>query len=122
MDLFGYNLVRIFLHSTKMFIYVILILLQIILLITMFWFLIFFEAIEYGLEKYKLQGKYFVTGDFNSRTSDISEILNYDMYIDTDDILLNHICIPTRQSCDVIRSLIEMGGAWLRFANQRPSS
>ena len=41
----------------------------------------FFENIEAGLEKYKSLGTCFVMGDLNSRTSNLQDVLGYDMYI-----------------------------------------
>ena len=42
----------------------------------------FFDEIESGLEKYKQKGKCFITGDLNSRTSNVSDVLDFDMYAD----------------------------------------
>ena len=44
----------------------------------------FFEELESGLERYKSKGKCFIFGDFNCRTSNMSDILHYDEYIDPD--------------------------------------
>lgn len=38
----------------------------------------FFEEIETGLEKFNKLGKTFITGDLNSRTSTVSDILEFD--------------------------------------------
>ena len=41
-----------------------------------------FEQIESDVEKYKLLGKVFITGDLNSRTSNESDFLDFDNYLD----------------------------------------
>ena len=40
------------------------------------------NEIELGIEKYKNKGKLFVTDDFNCRTADAPDFLEFDMYID----------------------------------------
>ena len=40
------------------------------------------NEIELGIEIYKNKGKLFVTGDFNCRTADAPDFLDFDMYID----------------------------------------
>ena len=45
----------------------------------------FFEEIEKGIEKFSKLGKTFITGDFNSRTAQLSDILHFDKYLDDDD-------------------------------------
>ena len=45
----------------------------------------FFEEIEKGIEKYNNLGKTFITGDLNSRTGQLSDILQSDKYLDDDD-------------------------------------
>ena len=45
----------------------------------------FFEEIEKGLEKYSKLGKTYVTGDFNARTATLSDILDFDAYLDSND-------------------------------------
>jgi hypothetical protein len=72
----------------------------------------FFDEIESGLEKYKLLGKCFILGDLNSRTSNQSEILSYDNYIDQENGLSCNVEIPPRVSKDKLidslgRRLIE---------------
>ena len=42
----------------------------------------FFEEIEKVLEKYSKMGKTYVTGDFNARTATLSDILDFDAYLD----------------------------------------
>jgi hypothetical protein len=70
----------------------------------------FLEQIELSLEKYKLLGKCFITGDLNSRTSNLLEILDFDTYIDEN--IPDIINIPARVSQDHVidqagRRLIE---------------
>ena len=45
----------------------------------------FFEEIEKGIEKLNRLGDTFITGDFNSRTAQLSDILLFDKYLDDDD-------------------------------------
>jgi hypothetical protein len=64
---------------------------------------IVFEEIEKGIEKYSKLGKVYVIGDFNSRTSDLNDILEYDRYLDVDydDALMVEINnIPIRLNHD----------------------
>ena len=42
----------------------------------------FFDEIEKGVEKYGQLGKTCITGDLNSRTGNLSDILEYDKYLD----------------------------------------
>ena len=44
----------------------------------------FFEDIEIGLERYSEMGKTFIIGDFNSRTAQNVDILEFDKYLDDD--------------------------------------
>jgi len=55
-----------------------------------------FDELEKGLENYKTKGKCFFIGDFNSRTAELSDILDFDMYIDHDDQLSNNVNIIPR--------------------------
>ena len=48
-----------------------------------------FEQIEIGIEKYKLLGKTLVTGDLNCRTSNEIDFINYDKFLDNNDITPN---------------------------------
>ena len=43
-----------------------------------------YDQIETGIIKYNNLGKVFVTGDFNSRTSDSIDYLIFDKYLDQD--------------------------------------
>ena len=61
----------------------------------------FFEQIESDIEKYKPLGKIFLIGDLNSRTSNISDILDYDSYLDYfDSDLSNFVNIIPRANKD----------------------
>ena len=42
----------------------------------------FFEELEKGIEKFGKYGKTFITGDFNSRTGQLSDVLEPDRYLD----------------------------------------
>ena len=42
----------------------------------------FYETLENCIIYYKLQGKVLTTGDFNSRTSTLSDLLDSDKYLD----------------------------------------
>ena len=44
----------------------------------------FFEEIENNIENYNKIGKTLITGDFNSRTAQVSDILEFDKYLDDD--------------------------------------
>jgi len=41
-----------------------------------------FECVEIGIEKYKSEGKLFISCDFNSRTTTKNDVVPYDEYID----------------------------------------
>ena len=41
----------------------------------------FFEVLEQGIVTYKTLGKIFITGDFNSRSAEESDILDFDKYL-----------------------------------------
>lgn len=45
----------------------------------------FFEQLEHGISLYKNLGKIFITGDLNCRTSNLSDILDFDEYLDDED-------------------------------------
>ena len=66
-----------------------------------------FEEVEKGLEKYIKMGKTYVTGDLNSRTAALSDILDFDAYLDTDhDDELQHVLnmstLPLHQNQDTV--------------------
>lgn len=53
-----------------------------------------FEIIEQGVARYKNLGKLFITGDFNSRTSNELDFLDFDKYLeDEDDFIADEILI-----------------------------
>ena len=55
----------------------------------------FFELLEIGIEKYCNLGKIYAIGDFNSRTSNCSDILDFDKYLEDDELLINHNSVNT---------------------------
>ena len=70
----------------------------------------FFEQLETLLEKYEPFGKCFCIGDFNARTSNESDVIDPNPYIDHDGELSDFVNIDTRVSRDhVIDTCI--GGA-----------
>lgn len=62
----------------------------------------FYDEIESGIERYKSKGKCFIFGDMNSRTSDESDIIDYDKYLDHDLLISYYLKIPKRISQDSI--------------------
>ena len=62
----------------------------------------FFEEIEIDTMKYKHMGKVFVSGDFNSRTSDSLDYLDFDKYLDEPLVMLITWNIPIRNNMDRI--------------------
>ena len=60
----------------------------------------FYDELEAGLERYKMKGKCFFLGDFNSRTCAESDVLNFDTYLNNDSYLSNNINIAPRASKD----------------------
>ena len=61
-----------------------------------------YDQLEAGIIKYKNLGKVFVTGDFNSRTSDSIDYLIFDKYLDDNLQFMNSADIPFRTSKDRI--------------------
>ena len=61
-----------------------------------------YDQIEKGIIKYNNLGKVFVTGDFNSRSSDSIDYLIFDKYLDQDLDFFNTVDIPKRYSQDRI--------------------
>ena len=45
----------------------------------------FYEEIEQGIERFKNMGKTFIVGDLNSRTGQLSDILEFDKYLDIEE-------------------------------------
>ena len=71
----------------------------------------FLEQVEIGLERHGQMGKTFIIGDFNSRTAEITDILEIDKYLDegtevdnTDTDALNKVLdsIPVRKNKDKV--------------------
>ena len=60
------------------------------------------REIETGIIKYNNLGKVFVTGYFNSRTSDSIDYSIFDKYLDQNLQFLNSVDIPLRKSQDRI--------------------
>lgn len=59
-----------------------------------------FEELELDVARYKQLGKVFLTGDFNGRTSVESDCLDFDRYLDDEDIFLNDILLQPRVNSD----------------------
>ena len=49
----------------------------------------FFEQLESDIEVYKPLGKIFISGDMNSRTSNLSDELDFDHYLDNDESFMS---------------------------------
>ena len=65
------------------------------LLLTNFW-----EEIEKGIELHATSGKVYITGDMNGRTSDFSDILDFDEYLENNDLFTDISHIPMRVNQD----------------------
>ena len=66
----------------------------------------FFDEIEKGLEKFDKLGKTYITGDFNSRTATLSDILDLDVYDENDfQIILTLSSLPERQKQDHVTDI-----------------
>ena len=67
----------------------------------------FYEEIEKGIEHFKNMGKTFIVGDLNSRTGQLSDILEFDKYLDIEEdfddenIEYNKLLSPTQKVCPV---------------------
>lgn len=61
-----------------------------------------YDQLETGIIKYNNLGRVFVTGDFNSRTSDSIDYLIFDKYLDHNLEFMNSADIPLRTSKDRI--------------------
>ena len=61
-----------------------------------------YDQLEAGIIKYNALGKVFVSGDFNSRTSDSIDYILYDKYIDHNLQFFDPTDIPLRKSQDQI--------------------
>ena len=55
----------------------------------------FFELLEIGIENYFNLGKIYAIGDFNSRTSNCSDILDFDKYLEDDEFIVNQYPVNT---------------------------
>ena len=60
------------------------------------------DEIEKGIELYSSKGKIFITGDMNGRTSDYSDILHFDRYIENNDLFQDMSHVPPRTNKDKI--------------------
>ena len=49
----------------------------------------FFETLEQGIISFQTQGKVLLTGDFNSRSSNLTDLLDFDKYLDNEQDYLN---------------------------------
>ena len=49
----------------------------------------FFETLEQGIISFQTQGKVLLTGDFNSRSSNFTDLLDFDKYLDDEQDYLN---------------------------------
>ena len=45
----------------------------------------FYEEIEQGIKRFKNMGKTFIVGDLNSRTGQLSDVLEFDKYLDIEE-------------------------------------
>lgn len=61
-----------------------------------------YDQLETGIIKYNNLGKVFVSGDFNSRTSDSVDYIVHDKYLDLNLQFFNPVEIPLRKSLDRI--------------------
>ena len=57
---------------------------------------------EKGTESYSNKGKVFITGNMNRRTSNLSDILDFDRYIENNDLFLDMSHIPSRSNKDKV--------------------
>lgn len=84
-----------------------------------------FENLEIDIIKYNDLGKVYITGDFNSRTSDSPDFFEFDKYLDQNLSVVNTRDIPTRVNKDRVidyngRCLLELCQATgLLLANGR---
>ena len=62
----------------------------------------FFESLELCITKYKDLGKVFISGDFNSRTSNLPDYVEFDKYLDTNIPFVCCYDIPKRINSDKI--------------------
>ena len=62
----------------------------------------YWDEIEKGIEIYSTSAKVFVVGDMNGRTSDFPDILDFDKYLEDNDLFSNISHIPMRVNKDHI--------------------
>ena len=60
----------------------------------------YWEEIEKGIESYSSLGKVYVTGDMNGRTSDFPDILDFDRYLEDNDLYAEMSHVPLRVNQD----------------------
>lgn len=84
-----------------------------------------FEQLELDTIEYKHQGKVYLTGDFNSRTSNKSGYLEFDRYLDDEDCFVTDIVLQPRVNKDHVldthgrRLLLLCQSSGLLIANGR---
>ena len=60
----------------------------------------FWDEIERGIELHSTSGKVYVTGDMNGRTSNFSDILDFDKYLEDDSLFTTMSHVPIRVNKD----------------------
>ena len=60
----------------------------------------YWDELEKGVEQYSNLGKVFLTGDFNGRISNFSDILDFDRYLENNDLFMDVSQIPPRTNKD----------------------
>lgn len=73
----------------------------------------FWDEIEKGIEQYSVSGKVYISGDMNGRTSNFSDILNFDRFLENNDLFTDTSHIPMRFNKDLAidshgRKLLDM--------------
>ena len=56
----------------------------------------FYETLENGIINYKSLVKVLITGDFNSRTSNLYDLLDYDKYLDDEQVFSSYFDLQLR--------------------------
>ena len=54
----------------------------------------YWDEIEKGIELYSNLGKVFITGDMNGRISNLSDVLDFDKYLENNDLFIDISQIP----------------------------
>ena len=62
----------------------------------------YWDEIEKGIELYSNLGKVFITGDMNGRISSLSDLLDFDKYLENDDLFIDISQIHPRSNKDSI--------------------